>query len=180
MHICPIWIQSGLIPIHFQRWFWSGLNWISQFRVRTKRAWHACLCQLLTASALLRATCCVPRICSTWEALCWLAEVNMWRGCHGSCVEVCPLEVNVHAWIRFCTMQCVHDWCALDLHWIRIGQFSYWTSLNLDSVWTGHKNGMSFTESKRCTCKIEALRWILVHVCTSQPRRVSLWALWYL
>ena len=26
MRICPIQIRSGLIPIHFQRWFWSGLN----------------------------------------------------------------------------------------------------------------------------------------------------------
>ena len=105
--------------------------------MRTKKAWHSRLCRRLTVSALLRATHCVPRICSTREAIWWLAEVKIWRGRHGSCVEVWPLEVNMHAWIRFCTTQCGRDRCALDSHWIRIGQFGYWTSLNPDSVWTG-------------------------------------------
>ena len=102
-----------------------------------KKAWHSRSCQLPTVSALLQATHCVPRVCLTWEAICWLAEVKIWRGRHGSCVEVWPLEVNVHAWIRFRTMQCGRDRCALDSHWICIGQFGYWTGLNPDSVWTG-------------------------------------------
>ena len=95
------------------------------------------VCQIPTMSALLRATHCVPLICSTWEAIWWLSEVNIWRGCQ--CVKVWPLQVNVHAWIRFCTMQCGCDRCTLDSHWICIGQFGYWTGLNLDSVWTGLK-----------------------------------------
>ena len=33
MRIRPIRIRSGLIPIHFQRWFRSGLNWIAQLRL---------------------------------------------------------------------------------------------------------------------------------------------------
>ena len=131
--------QSRLIPFHFQRWFrldWTGSRNCA-LHIRTKKAWHACSCQLPTVSALLWATLCVPRICSTWEAIWWLAEVKIWRLRHGSYVEVWPLEVNMHTWIRFRTMQCRRNRCTLDSHWIRIGQFGYWITLNPDSVWTG-------------------------------------------
>ena len=104
-----------------------------------KRVCHVCSCRLPTVSTLLRATHSVPHICSTQEATWWLAEVKIWQGCHGTCsyVEAWPLEVNVHTWIWFRTMQCGCDRCALDSHWILIGQLGYWTNLNLDSVWTG-------------------------------------------
>ena len=90
-----------------------------------KRAWHACLCRLPTVSTLLWATHCVLRICSTQEAIWWLAKVKIWWGHHSSCVEMWPLEVNMHAWIQFCTTQCGCDRCALgnsvtELVWIRI------------------------------------------------------------
>ena len=106
----------------------------------SKRAWNSCSCRLPKVSALLWATHGVPHVCLTREAIWWLAEVKIWRGIHGSCVEVWPLEITVHAWIQFRTMQCERDrllWCALDSHLIHIGQFSYWTGLNPDSVWTG-------------------------------------------
>ena len=35
-----------LILIHFQRWFRSGLIWIAQLHIRTKKAWHTCSCRL--------------------------------------------------------------------------------------------------------------------------------------
>ena len=75
----------------------------------------------------------------TREAIWWLAKVKIWRRRPGSCVEVWTLEVNMHAWIHFRTMQCGRDQCALVSRWIRFGQFSYWTGLNTDSVWTGLK-----------------------------------------
>ena len=104
-----------------------------------KRVWHARLCQLSTVSASPGYNT-VPHICSTREAIWWPAEVMIWWGHHGSCVEVWSLEVNVHAWIRFHTMQCGgRDRCTLDSHWIRIGQFGYWTGLNPELVWTGLK-----------------------------------------
>ena len=83
----------------------------------------------------------------------WLAKVRIWWGRHGSCVEVWQLEVNMHAWIRFCTTQCGRDRCALDSHWIRIGfalnshwairllnQFEFRFSVDVPSV--------AFTESE--------------------------------
>ena len=143
MRICPIRIWSGLIPIHFQRWFRSGLNWIAQLRfAHEDQKGHGIHARVdyQQWARFSGATHCVPRVCLTREAIWWLAEVKIWRGCHGSCVEVWPLEVTVHVWIQFCTMQCGRDrllWCALDSHWIRIRQFGYWTGLNPDSVWTG-------------------------------------------
>ena len=85
MRIRLIWTRYRLIPIHFQRWFRSRLNWIAQLHVRTKRVWHAYSCRLLTASVLLWATHCVPCICSTRETIWWLAEVKIWRWHHGTC-----------------------------------------------------------------------------------------------
>ena len=68
----------------------------------------------------------------SWEAIWWLAGVQIWRGRYGSCVGVWPLEVNVHVWT--CSTQYSVD--AIDVHWIHIEKFDYWSSLNLDLVWT--------------------------------------------
>ena len=78
-----------------------------------KRAWHA---RSSTVSALLWATHCVPRICSTREAIWWLAEVKIWRGRHGSCVEVWSMCTR-----EFGSAQCSVDANhAIDAHWFRI------------------------------------------------------------
>ena len=90
-----------------------------------KRVWHA---RSPTVSALLQATHCVPRICSTREAIWWLAEVKIWRGRHGSCVvwSTCTRE--------FGSAQCSVDTNhAIDAHWIRI-EFALGNSVT-EPVW---------------------------------------------
>ena len=133
VHTVCTFVQSGLIPIHFQRWFRSGLIWIAQLRV-ARKDWKTVACMhmstISTVSVFLWATWCVPCICSSQESIWLLAGVKFWRECYGSCVEVWPLKVNVHVWT--CSRQCSVD--AINAHWIRIGQFSYWTGFNLDSV----------------------------------------------
>ena len=104
-----------------------------------KRAWHACSCRLPTVSALLRATHCVPRICSTREAIWWLAEVKIWRGCHGSCVEVwstCTREFGSAQ----CSVDANH---AIDAYWIRI-EFALGNSVT-EPVWIRIQCEQAFT-----------------------------------
>ena len=117
MRIRPIRIRSGLIPIHFQRWFRSGLNWIAQLRVARKdqkgRGVHA----TDSERASLGYTLCSTYLLHSRR----LAEAKIWWRRHGSCVEVWPLEVNVHAWIRF-PHNAVWTWSlrigfALNSHW---------------------------------------------------------------
>ena len=89
-------------------------------------AWHA---RSPTVSMLLRAAHCVPRICSTREAVWWLAEVKIRRGRHGSCVEVwitCTREFGSAQ----CSVDANH---AIDAHWIRI-EFALGNSVT-EPVW---------------------------------------------
>ena len=120
-------LVSNLDPLSEVLSIWIDLDRIIECCVwgQKRRSMH-----ILIVSALLQATHCVPHICSSREAIWWLAGVQIW--CYGSCVEVWPLEVNMHTWT--CFTQCSVD--AIDVHWIHIEQFGYWTSLNLDLVWT--------------------------------------------
>ena len=56
---------------------------------------------------------CVPRICSSQEAIQWLAGVQIWQGRYSSCVEVWPLKVNVHAWTHFTQ-------CSVNAVWMQL------------------------------------------------------------
>ena len=125
MHIHPIQISPNPLPEMVSIRIGLDLA-IACHAWGLKRAWHACVCRLSIGSVLLRATHCVPHTCifySSREAICWLAEVQIWWGRHGSCVEVWPLEVNMHAWIcsthKSLWTRLMYIGFALNSHWAK-------------------------------------------------------------
>ena len=75
-----------------------------------------CMLTISTVSALLRATHCVPCICSSRETMWWLAGLQIWWVCCGSCVDLWPLKSQRACVNLFYTMQFGHNRYALDLH----------------------------------------------------------------
>ena len=117
MCIHQILIQSTLIPIHFRGGFdpdWSGL-YNCALHLRTKRhGIHKCIDYIDSEHTSPGYTLCfMYLLISRSNMMAGWSTDQTWVPLY-SCVELWPLEV-----------------------WIPIGQFGYWTGLNLDSVERG-------------------------------------------
>ena len=121
MCIHLIWIQSGLIPIHFQRWSQSRLIWIAHLRVvfedQKGHGIHAHVNyrQWAHFSGLHTVLHIFAQLEKQYDG--WLK----YRSDEGTvvCVEVWSLEVNVHVWIHSTQRSVDQSMCigfALKLH----------------------------------------------------------------
>ena len=98
-----------------------------------KGAWHACSYWLSTVNALLQAT----HVFHVHVSAQLKKQYYGWlkyRSDEGAmCGGVATWSQHAHV-NSFHTMQCRHNQCTLDSHWLRIGKFGYWIGIQCEQA----------------------------------------------